>query len=122
MHNYDDVGLAKECIRDCRNEDCWSKVWKRVDQLASTTGIFVVKPRTARLQQHRANPGSTDQSSSDYYCINVYYPFIDHVIQELDTRFSGDHDGLLAAQYLIPIYLPQLTEARINYLQNYVLL
>ena len=116
---YDDVALARECIRDSRTEDCWGKVWKRTDQLASAVGITVVKPRTARLQQHRANAGSIDQSSSDYYRINVYYPFVDHVIQELETRFSGDHEGLLAAQYLIPIYLPQLTQARIDSLQEY---
>ena len=24
---YDDVGLARECIHDSSNEDCWKKVW-----------------------------------------------------------------------------------------------
>ncbi len=30
---YADVALARECIRDSRNEDCWGKVWNRIDQL-----------------------------------------------------------------------------------------
>lgn len=34
-----------------------------------------------------------------------YYPFIDHVIKELEIRFSNDHEGLVAVQYLVPFYL-----------------
>ena len=116
---YDDVALAKECIRDSRNEDCWKKIWTRVDQIASTVGIAVIKPRTARSQQHRANAGTTDQSNSDYYRINVFYPFIDHVIKELETRFSNDHEGLISVQYLVPIYLSQLTRDRIDLIEGY---
>ena len=37
--------------------------------------------------------------------VNVYYPFIDHVIVELETRFSEDHKGLKAAQKLVPVHL-----------------
>ena len=68
---YDDVALAKECIRDSRNEDCWKKVWNRIDQVSSAVGIASCKPRTARLQCHRANAGAADQSCSDYFRINV---------------------------------------------------
>ncbi len=86
------VALARECIRDSRNEDCWGKVWNRIDQVASAVGTTIDKPRTARLQCHRANAGA------DYYRINVYFPFIDHIVKELETRFSSDHDGLVAVQ------------------------
>ena len=116
---YDDVALARECIHDSRNEDCWGKIWTRVNQIASTIGITVVKPRTARLQQHRTNAGAPDQSSSDYYRINVYYPFIDHVFEELKTRFSSGHEGLVAVQHLVPIHLPQLTQDKIDSLEGY---
>ena len=101
---FTDVALTKECIRDTRNEECWAKVWKRSEQLASTIGITMQKSRTVQIQSHRANAGAVNQSSCDYYRINVYYPFIDHVIQELDTRFSNEHEGLIAAQYLIPFF------------------
>ena len=116
---YDDVALARECIRDSRNEDCWKKVWNRMENLASAVEITLDKPRTARAQCHRANAGAADQSCSDYYRINVYYPFIDHVIQELETRFSSDHEGLVAVQYLIPLYLPQLTQDKFDSLNSY---
>lgn len=64
--------------------------------------------------------GDADQSCSDYYRINVYYSFIDHVIRELETRLSGDHDGLVAIQYLIPQYLSQLDQDKVDSLLSYV--
>ena len=67
------------------------------------------------LQRHRANAGGVDQNCSDYYQINVYYAFIDHVVKELETRF----DGLVSAQYLIPLYLPQLSQEKIDSLEGY---
>ena len=53
-------------------------MWDRINILASNIGINV-KPRIARIQCHRANAGDVDQSCSEYYRINVYYNFIDHV-------------------------------------------
>ena len=116
---YGDVALARECIRDSRSEECWKKLWARVLQIASAVGITIIKPRSVGLQRHRANAGAVDQSPSDYYRINVYYPFIDHVIGELETRFSSDHEGLIAAQYLIPLYLPQLSQDKIDSIEGY---
>ena len=82
-------------------------------------GITIAKSRTARLQCHQANAGAADQSSSDYYRINVYYPFIDHVVKELETRFSSDHEGLIAVHYLVPVHLPQLSQDHIDSLEYY---
>ena len=82
-------------------------------------GITISKPRSVGLQRHLANAGAVDQSPSDYYRINVYYLSIDHVIGELETRFSSDHEGLIATQYLIPLYLPQLSQDKIDSLEGY---
>ena len=57
---YADVELARECIRDSRNEECWEKLWKRATQLASTVGVTIDKPRAARVQIHRSNVGSVN--------------------------------------------------------------
>jgi hypothetical protein len=69
---YHDVALARECIRDSRNEEYWKKLWAtRVLQIASAVGISISKPRSVGQQLHRANAGAVDQSPSDYYRINV---------------------------------------------------
>ena len=117
---YHDVALAQECIRDSRNEECWKKLWATtVLQIASAVGISISKPRSVGQQLHRANAGAVDQSPSDYYRINVYYPFIDHVVDELETRFSSDHEGLIVAQYLILQHLQQLSQGKIVSLEDY---
>ena len=73
---YNDIELARKYIHDSRNEDCWKKVWSKVNHLASAAGITIDKPRIAGLQCHRANAGAVDHGSSDYYRINVYYRFM----------------------------------------------
>ena len=121
---YKDVALAKECIRDARQDSCWDKVWNRIEQVATSIGITIDKPRSARIQRYRANAATTleneSQTPSDYYRINLYYTFIDHVIQELKVRFSySSHSGLVAAQHLIPAYLSSLAESDIDCISTY---
>ena len=60
-----------------------------------------------------------DQNPSDYYKINVYYPFSDHVIGELESRFSDNHKELIAAQNLVPVHLPKLTESEVDAIHTY---
>lgn len=114
---YDDDALARECIHDSRSEECWKKLRARVLQIALVVGI--TKPRSVELQRHRANAAAVDQSPSDYYRIKFYYPFIDHVIGELETIFSSDREGIIATQYLIPLYLPQLSQDKIDSIEGY---
>ena len=69
--------------------------------------MIIGKLRSTSLQCHRAN-ANADKSPSDYFKVNLYFPFIDHVIQELDTRFLNEHTELIAAENLIPLNLPNL--------------
>ena len=49
------------------------------------------------------------QTAKDYFRINIYYPFIDHVVGELEHRFdSSKHAGLIAANGLVPKNLESL--------------
>ena len=38
----------------------------------------------------------------------MFYPFIDHVVDELETRFSIQHEGLITAQSLFPFVLAKV--------------
>ena len=49
----------------------------------------------------------------------MFYPFIDHVVSELETRFSNDHEGLLAVQHLLPISLGDLNGDKVKDIQGY---
>ena len=116
---YNDVAVARECIRDSRNDESWEKVWTRITQVAKAIKVTVEKPRSAIRQCHRSNAGDVHQSCSSYYKINVYFAFIDHVITELEERFSSDHSGLIAAHYLIPQFLPDLDQEKNDSLLSY---
>lgn len=59
------------------------------------------------------------QSVSDYYRINVFYPFVDHIVGELETRFLIQHEGLITVQNFLPLYMPKLTDRRIKKTKNY---
>ena len=78
--------------------------------------VTIMKPCTTNIQSHRANAARNrvEQSSSNYYKVNVYYSFIDHVIVELETRFSDSHKGFIAAQYLVPVHLNKLTDSQVD--------
>ena len=93
-------------------------MWSRISQLADSINDTLIKPRTTTVQRHRANAAHSDQPS-DYYRINVFYPFIDHVVGELETRFSIQQVGLISAQNLFPLYLPRLTDRHIEKIKNY---
>ena len=49
----------------------------------------------------------------------MFYPFINHVVGELETRFSIQHEGLITAQNLFPLFLPKLTVSHIEKTKNY---
>ena len=107
---YEELNRAKECIRASHADDSWVKVWKKIQSIGTALEIDITKPRTAVNQRHRANSGNANQTSEDYYRINIYYPFIDLVVEEIETRVSVEHRGLIAAQSLVPVYLDRLTD------------
>ena len=49
---YKDVTAAKKCIQDARHDDCWGKLWSRIEVLALSIDLTIVKPRTATIQIH----------------------------------------------------------------------
>ena len=83
-------------------------MWSRIEVLASSIDLTIVKPRTAIIQIHRANVGRVNQTAFDNYRLNLYYPFINHVIEEFETRFSNEHHEIIAADYLTPQNLHKL--------------
>ena len=98
---YKDNHISKACLQDNRTDKVWNTLWDRIEATAWAVGTTVTKPRTANIQRHRANAGcNSDQTASNYYKVNVFFPFGDHEIQEIDTRFSQRHKGLLLADRL----------------------
>lgn len=64
----------------------WPEWFSEAGDLADNLGIELKRPRTARLQKHRANPPSDDHSS--FFKRSIAIPFMDSLFNELKTRFS----------------------------------
>ena len=72
---YQSITLTKECIKSAKGDESWQKVWSQISQVADSMNVTLVKPRAMTVQCHQANAAHNDQPS-DYYRINVFYPFL----------------------------------------------
>jgi len=97
-------------LRKIRQDDnVWQELYQDITKLAEKQNVLPSKPRTAGRQQHRDNvPADTPE---EYWRRSVYYPLLDHIANELETRLVVPKDRFLA-QYLIPSKLASLTPER----------
>ena len=98
---YKDIHISKACVQDNRTDEFWNTLWVRSEVIAQAVGNTTTKARTANIQQHHANSGcNSDQTISDYYKVSVFFLFVDHLVHEVDSRFSQHHQGLILAARL----------------------
>ncbi|XP_068675681.1 52 kDa repressor of the inhibitor of the protein kinase-like [Montipora foliosa] len=107
--NVDLVEAAKEAsvvinVMKVERDDpsVWKELYERGKQLADDVDIEPRIPRTAGRQQHRVNiPAETPGM---YWQRAVYFPLVDHLVQELTDRLLSQEDRFLG-QYLVPAKL-----------------
>ena len=75
----------------------------RVKQVCADVGIEPSLPRVCGCQCHRSN--ALAQTPSEYYRRNLPIPVLDHLLSELDTRFTTHQQTALQGLYLIPSVL-----------------
>ena len=72
-------------------EENHAKWFQKACQIAEKLDITVQKPRTCQVQRNRAN--NPAETVEDHYRRNLTIPLVDHLINELETRFgSGDKE------------------------------
>ena len=59
-------------------------------RISNEVGCEISVPRVAGRQTYRANSVMQGGTTEDYYRMNVAVPFIDHLLQELLTRFEPE--------------------------------
>ena len=89
-----------------QNDTTWSSIWQLVTDLAGEQDIPFTKPRTASRQIHRSNTHA--QSVEDYWRLNLFYPFINQLIIELQDILCKPMPRL-KAQYLLPSCITNLS-------------
>ena len=89
-----------------RSDATWSNIWQSATSIAGEHDIAVNKPRTTTRQIHRCNtPALTVE---DYWHLNLFCPFIDQLIVELQDRLCKPMPRL-KAQYLLPSHISDLS-------------
>lgn len=105
---HSDVTLSKESIQNVRNQATWNRLWEKLNNLARENSLELRKPRITSKQMHRPNAGGVSGSISEYYKINIFYPFVDHVLEELSNRFSCQFEDALSVELLLSENLHKL--------------
>ena len=82
------------------NSEGFHSLYLRAESIAKAIGVEPSKPRISNKQMHRSNAPSN--TVEEYYCRNLFFPFLDHIINSIDSRFSAKLLPVLQGQYLIP--------------------
>uniref|UniRef100_A0A667WQR9 TTF-type domain-containing protein n=1 Tax=Myripristis murdjan TaxID=586833 RepID=A0A667WQR9_9TELE len=114
---YKEGREVAQVIESLRSEESFSTIYQQAVQMASTIDVAPVKKRVTVKQQHRGNAPA--DSVAEHYRLNLFLPFIDHVTEELRTRFAESSEPALVAALLVPKALPQLTEEKQNLLLSW---
>ena len=99
---YKEIDLLVMSIQKVRNSvDLYHSQWyQEACSIAQKVEAPVKKPRTASRQQHRSNTPASDPET--YFKVNVTIPFLDHLLEELDRRFSEIHCSAVHGLSIIP--------------------
>ena len=84
---------------EVNNPSVWKELYVRGKQLPADVDIEPTIPRTAGHQKHRVNiPGGTPEI---FWQRGVYFPFVDHFIQELNDRLLSQNNILFQQGWML---------------------
>ena len=86
----DDTIKAVAMVRSNMEEEC-HEWFDDASRLADKIGTTVSVPRITGRQEHMNNAPSANLES--HYRVNVAKPLIDHLLEEMSSRFSEDNMG-----------------------------
>lgn len=78
----------------------FKSIWREAIGLAKKANIKLRKPRTCRKQLHRGNIEAS--SAKEYYRLNVFIPFLDFMLSQLNDRFSSHNLAIFKLSGIIP--------------------
>ena len=116
MEVYHSVELVIESLKKIRltveeyNETWFTNIQKIADKLA----VEIKKPRSCGRQLNRSNISA--DSPEEYYRRSLTIPFLDHMVQELTSRFSNSQQQCIPmGQSIVPEKMKRNTEWKVNF-------
>ena len=104
---YKDMETIKEAIEAIRQDvDAQHQQWfEEASNLAEQVEIEVKGPRICGRQKHRSNYVTV--STQEHYKLSVTIPFLDHLLQELNSRFFEGQNTIVKGFAGVPHALLQ---------------
>ena len=90
------------------SHEYYNEIWQKAEDLAGQHGIQVTRPRVAARQTNRNNIQA--DTVKEYWRLNLFIPFMDHLLTELNDRLCISSPRL-KAQYLLSHLIGHLTPA-----------
>ena len=94
---YRDVELVNTTIKDGRSDydSFHTLVYAKACSVAEGVNVQEATPRFANSsrQSHQSNPPA--ESASEYYKRSLTIPMLDHLIMQLDDRFSAESTSII---------------------------
>lgn len=98
---YDESQQVISVLTGQRSDEVFQKLYSRAVATASKIDIGPSKPRACSKSLHRYSLGA-DTRVDDFFRITVYFPFLDHVLSHLGTRFPKSQRSLYCVSSLLP--------------------
>ena len=112
---YEEMKRARQNIADQRTKAQWESMWKKIEAIGKKIDVEMKTPRCVGRQRYRENAViTTDDIPKLYYRQNVNFPFIDHVLTELNERFADFNLHVIAAQLLRPRNVSNLSAENVT--------
>ena len=113
---YENARDLIHVLEQQRTDDVFSQIFSRAKMIADSIDVVPSIPRTTKRQIYRANAEAT--TPEIHFRINIYFPFLDYVIRQMDQRFPEDIKPLLYGYYMIPTNLDLLSDEIITNIQE----
>jgi hypothetical protein len=109
-----DANTCKKVIREQTEHNTFRNFWGEIAALVDSVDVVIEKPRTAERMAHWSTAGEIDDTAMQYFKVNVFFPFIDHCLMQLDQRFPADKTDMFLASKLMPPTIATMTPAEIS--------
>ena len=109
---YKHVNVVKEQLKGMRKNAKTafaSSVYEKIKKMAKKANVKVSIPRTCGRQPLRNNTNA--RTPAVYFRWAIFLPFLDNLLEQINTRFNGLSEAAWLGLLLIPANLQQLNES-----------
>lgn len=99
------VVSTMDTLREMRSDDKWNHTFKYITDVAALHGIEVEEPRRRSKRPRYSDDYVSDSTighrdplnTSQSLKVNIYFPVLDHILSEMEHRFSETHLSTMKA-------------------------